>query len=193
MRKPSAEAQWWYARHNSMFSASDFAALVFAGNSNLCYIFNRTLLFEYDFVVKNVRWGMDAIRKNQSASGFTVLLVDDSKSIRHGTEVLLTESGLIVVSAGDGFEALCKLAAVKPDIILMDIMMPRLDGFQTCALIKQHSQFNKIPIVLMSGSDGLMDQVKAELVGAQRYIIKPFTRNDLLNAMRELIPALAGT
>jgi len=134
---------------------------------------------------------MDAIRKNQNAAGFTVLLVDDSKSIRHSAEVLLTESGLIVASAADGFEALCKLATVKPDIILLDIMMPRLDGFQTCALIKHHSQFNKIPIVLMSASDGLMDQVKAELVGAQRYIVKPFSRNDLLQAVRELIPALA--
>jgi twitching motility two-component system response regulator PilG len=134
---------------------------------------------------------MDAMIK--SAAGVTVLLVDDSKSIRHSTEILLNESGLSVASAADGFEALCKLATVKPDIILMDIMMPRLDGLQTCALIKHHSQFNKIPIVLMSGSDSLSDQVKAELVGAQRYIIKPFSRNDLLKTLRELLPALERT
>jgi len=134
---------------------------------------------------------MDAMIK--SAAGVTVLLVDDSKSIRHSTEMLLNESGLSVASAADGFEALCKLATVKPDIILMDIMMPRLDGLQTCALIKHHSQFNKIPIVLMSGSDSLLDQVKAELVGAQRYIIKPFSRNDLLKTLCELLPALERT
>ncbi len=133
---------------------------------------------------------MDAMIK--SLEGITVLLVDDSKSIRHSTEILLSESGLVVASAADGFEALCKLAAVKPDIILMDIMMPRLDGFQTCALIKHQSQFNKIPIMLMSASDSLMDQVKAELAGAQRYMLKPFSRSELLRAIQDLLPALAG-
>jgi twitching motility two-component system response regulator PilG len=130
--------------------------------------------------------GMDAISKNQT--GFTVLMVDDSKSIRHSTQILLSESGFSVSCAEDGFEALCKLATVKPDIILMDIMMPRLDGFHTCALIRQHSQFKKIPLILMSASDSPVDQVKAELVGAQRYIIKPFARNDLLQALRDLLP-----
>ena len=127
----------------------------------------------------------------KEAAGFTVLLVDDSKSIRHSTQMLLKESGHSVSLAADGFEALCQLASVNPDIILMDIMMPRLDGFQTCALIKHHSQFNKIPIVLMSASDDLVDRIKAEMVGAQRYITKPFSRNDLLMTLRELLPAQA--
>jgi twitching motility two-component system response regulator PilG len=132
---------------------------------------------------------MDATSKNQT--GFTVLMVDDSKSIRHSTQIILTDAGFSVHCAEDGFEALCKLAEVKPDIILMDIMMPRLDGFHTCALIRHHSEFKKIPLILMSASDRLVDQVKAELVGAQRYLIKPFTRNDLLQALQDLLAQAA--
>lgn len=127
----------------------------------------------------------------KEAAGFTVLLVDDSKSIRHSTKMLLKESRHSVSLAADGFEALCQLVSVNPDIILMHIMMPRLDGFQTCALIKHHRQFNKIPIVLMSARDDLVDRIKAEMVGAQRYITKPFSRNDLLMTLRELLPAQA--
>jgi twitching motility two-component system response regulator PilG len=121
-----------------------------------------------------------------------VLLVDDSRSIRQTTETLLQQCGFITAVACDGFEALCCLSEARPDIILMDGMMPRLDGFQTCALIRRHSHYRNLPVIILSGSDSLLDRVRAELAGAQRYLLKPFSRQELVQAIRELIPSEAG-
>lgn len=128
---------------------------------------------------------MDANFKDLS-----VLLVDDSKTIRRSAQAILDQFGCKLTLAIDGFDALCKIVEADPDIVFMDIMMPRLDGFQTCALIKNSGPYKNLPVVLLSAKDGIMEKARAELVGAQRYITKPFCRDDLASAMRSLCVAL---
>ncbi len=117
-----------------------------------------------------------------------VLLVDDSRSIRQSAQAMLEPMGCSITLAEDGFDALCRIAALRPDIIFMDVMMPGLDGFQACALIRASPQFGETPVVLVSGSDGLLDRARAELAGARRYILKPFRKADLLEAIAALVP-----
>jgi len=117
-----------------------------------------------------------------------VLLVDDSRSIRQSAQAMLEPMGCTITLAEDGFDALCRIAALRPDIIFMDVMMPGLDGFQACALIRASPQFGETPVVLVSGSDGLLDRARAELAGARRYILKPFRKVDLLEAIAALVP-----
>ena len=109
-----------------------------------------------------------------------VMVVDDSKTIRRTAVTLLRKEGFEVVTAVDGFEALGKIADYKPDLIFLDIMMPRLDGYQTCALIKHHHIFRNTPVVMLSSRDGLFDRARGRVVGSDRYITKPFTKEDLL-------------
>jgi len=109
-----------------------------------------------------------------------VMVVDDSKTIRRTAETLLRKEGLEVVTAVDGFEALGKIVDYQPDLIFLDIMMPRLDGYQTCALIKHHHAFRKTPVVMLSSRDGLFDRARGRVVGSDRYITKPFTKEELL-------------
>ena len=109
-----------------------------------------------------------------------VMVVDDSKTIRRTAVTLLRKEGFEVVTAVDGFEALGKIADYKPDLIFLDIMMPRLDGYQTCALIKHHHIFRNTPVVMLSSRDGLFDRARGRVVGSDRYITKPFTKQDLL-------------
>lgn len=116
-----------------------------------------------------------------------VLLVNDSKTIRQTTEAILTQYGCKTTTATDGFDALCKIAAVDPHLVLMDALMPRLDGFQTCALIRHSEKYSKLPVVLVSSNDGLLEKTKAGLVGAQRYIVKPFRREDILRALCDFV------
>jgi twitching motility two-component system response regulator PilG len=111
---------------------------------------------------------------------YRVMVVDDSKTIRRTAETLLRKEGFEVVTAVDGFEALGKIADFQPDLIFLDIMMPRLDGYQTCALIKHHRIFSKTPVVMLSSRDGLFDRARGRVVGSDRYITKPFTKDDLL-------------
>ena len=109
-----------------------------------------------------------------------VMVVDDSKTIRRTAVTLLRKEGFEVVTAVDGFEALGKIADYKPDLIFLDIMMPRLDGYQTCALIKHHHIFRNTPVVMLSSRDGLFDRARGRVVGSDRYITKPFTKEELL-------------
>ncbi|EZQ01661.1 MULTISPECIES: twitching motility response regulator PilG [unclassified Acinetobacter] len=116
-----------------------------------------------------------------------VMVIDDSKTIRRTAETLLQREGYDVVTAVDGFEALSKIAETRPDIIFVDIMMPRLDGYQTCALLKNSQNFQHIPVVMLSSKDGMFDQAKGRVVGSDEYLTKPFSKDELLNAIRKLV------
>lgn len=118
-------------------------------------------------------------------SSVKVMVIDDSKTIRRTAESLLKKEGCQVVTATDGFEALAKIADEKPDIIFVDIMMPRLDGYQTCALIKNNQVFKQTPVVMLSSKDGLFDRARGRIVGSDQYVTKPFTKDQLLSAIRE--------
>jgi twitching motility two-component system response regulator PilG len=117
-------------------------------------------------------------------SGIKVMVIDDSKTIRRTAENLLKKAGCEVLTATDGFEALSIIADNKPDIIFVDIMMPRLDGYQTCALIKHNNEFKNTPVIMLSSKDGLFDRAKGRIVGSEQYLTKPFTKHELLNAIR---------
>ena len=119
--------------------------------------------------------------------GVKVLVIDDSKTIRRSAENLLSKEGCEVITATDGFDALAKIADSRPEIIFVDIMMPRLDGYQTCALIKNNSEFKTTPVVMLSSKDGLFDKAKGRIVGSDRYITKPFTKEELLGTIRTLV------
>ena len=108
--------------------------------------------------------------------GLKVMVIDDSKTIRRTAETLLKKVGCEVITATDGFEALAKIADNKPDIIFVDIMMPRLDGYQTTALIKNNKVFNKTPVIMLSSKDGLFDRARGRIVGSEEYLTKPFTK-----------------
>jgi len=118
-------------------------------------------------------------------TGLKVVVVDDSKTILRTAEVLLNEQGCWVVTASDGFESLAKIAAFKPDVIFVDIMMPRLDGYQTCALIKANRQYRDIPVVMLSSKDSIFDMARGRLAGSDKYLTKPFTKQDLLAVIYE--------
>lgn len=117
-------------------------------------------------------------------SGLKVLVIDDSKTIRRTAETLLKKVGCDVATAENGFEALPVISSNHPDIIFIDIMMPRLDGYQTCSLIKNNATFKNTPVIMLSSKDGLFDRAKGRVVGAEQYLTKPFSRDDLLNAIR---------
>lgn len=115
--------------------------------------------------------------------GAKVMVIDDSKTIRRTAETLLTRASCKVITATDGFEALAKIADHRPDIIFVDIMMPRLDGYQTCALIKSNPQFSRTPVIMLSSKDGLFDRARGRIVGSDAYLTKPFTRDELTEAV----------
>lgn len=117
-------------------------------------------------------------------TGLKVMVIDDSKTIRRTAETLLTKAGCEVLTANNGFEALPIISSQHPEILFIDIMMPRLDGYQTCALIKNNPKFSSTPVVMLSSKDGLFDRAKGRAVGAEQYLTKPFTREDLLGAIR---------
>ncbi|MBS0430948.1 MAG: twitching motility response regulator PilG [Proteobacteria bacterium] len=112
------------------------------------------------------------------------MVIDDSKTIRRTAETLLKKEGAEVATAVDGFEALSMITDLKPDIIFVDIMMPRLDGYQTCALIKNNRSFRATPVIMLSSKDGLFDKARGRIVGSEQYLTKPFTREELLGAIR---------
>ncbi|MCD9006703.1 twitching motility protein [Luteimonas sp. 9C] len=124
-----------------------------------------------------------------SLDGLRVMVIDDSKTIRRTAETLLRREGAEVVTAVDGFEALAKIADQKPQIIFVDIMMPRLDGYQTCALIKNNQVFRNTPVIMLSSKDGLFDKARGRIVGSEQYVTKPFTREELLDAIRTHVNA----
>ena len=124
-----------------------------------------------------------------SLGGLRVMVIDDSKTIRRTAETLLKREGADVVTATDGFEALAKIADQQPQIIFVDIMMPRLDGYQTCALIKNNQMFKSVPVIMLSSKDGLFDKARGRIVGSDQYVTKPFTREELLDAIRKHVNA----
>ena len=127
---------------------------------------------------------VDTESKQEGLAGLKVMVIDDSKTIRRTAETLLKKEGCDVITATDGFEALAKIADLKPGIIFIDIMMPRLDGYQTCALIKHNQMFKSTPVIMLSSKDGLFDRARGRIVGSEQYLTKPFTREELLNAIK---------
>ena len=119
--------------------------------------------------------------------GLKVMVIDDSKTIRRTAETLLKKSGCEVVTATDGFEALSKILEHRPNIIFVDIMMPRLDGYQTCALIKNNKMFKDTPVIMLSSKDGLFDRARGRIVGSKQYLTKPFTKDELLGAITKYV------
>ncbi len=117
------------------------------------------------------------------AAGARVLVVDDSNTIRRSAEIFLRQGGHQVVLAEDGFDALSKVNDHEPDLIFCDILMPRLDGYQTCAIIKRNPRFAHVPVIMLSSKDGLFDKARGRMVGSQDYLTKPFTKEQLLKAV----------
>ena len=116
-----------------------------------------------------------------------ILVIDDSKTIRRTAETLLSKEGCQVITAIDGFDALSKIADHQPDVIFVDIMMPRLDGYQTCSLIKHNKTFKSTPVIMLSSKDGLFDRARGRIVGSDQYLTKPFTKDELLDAISNQI------
>jgi twitching motility two-component system response regulator PilG len=124
---------------------------------------------------------------SRGLSGLKILVIDDSKTIRRTAETLLSKEGCQVFTAIDGFDALSKIADHNPDLIFVDIMMPRLDGYQTCSLIKHNKVFKKTPVIMLSSKDGLFDRARGRIVGSEQYLTKPFTKDELLGAISNQI------
>lgn len=116
-------------------------------------------------------------------AGLKVMVIDDSNTIRRSAEIFLAQAGCEVVLAEDGFDALVKIADHHPDVIFVDIMMPRLDGYQTCALIKKNPRLSPTPVIMLSSRDGLFDRARGRMAGSDEYLTKPFTKDSLLRAV----------
>jgi twitching motility two-component system response regulator PilG len=125
-------------------------------------------------------------------SGTKVMVIDDSNTIRRSAEIFLLQAGCTVILADDGFDALAKIADHQPDLVFVDIMMPRLDGYQTCALIKKNNRFRSTPVVMLSSKDGLFDRARGRMVGSDQYLTKPFTKESLLKAVAAHVRAVAA-
>ena len=121
--------------------------------------------------------------ESNSLSGIKVVLIDDSNTIRRSGEIFLSQAGCLVVLAEDGFDGLSKVVDSKPDIIFVDVMMPRLDGYQTCALVKNNPLFKDTPVVMLTSKDSLFDRARGKLVGADQYLTKPFSKKSLTDAV----------
>ena len=121
-----------------------------------------------------------------------VLVVDDSNTIRRSAEIFLKQGGHEVLLADDGFDALAKINDYQPDLVFCDIHMPRLDGYQTCAIIKRNARFAGIPVVMLSSKDGVFDKARGRMVGSQDYLTKPFTKDQLLQAVQQFGANLTG-
>jgi twitching motility two-component system response regulator PilG len=127
-----------------------------------------------------------------ATSALKVLVVDDSNTIRRSAEIFLKQGGHEVLLADDGFDALAKINDYQPDLIFCDILMPRLDGYQTCAIIKRNAKFAGIPVVMLSSKDGVFDKARGRMVGSQDYLTKPFTKDQLLQAVQQFGTNLNG-
>jgi twitching motility two-component system response regulator PilG len=123
---------------------------------------------------------------------FKVLVVDDSNTIRRSAEIFLKQGGHEVLLAEDGFDALAKINDYQPDLVFCDILMPRLDGYQTCAIIKRNARFAGIPVVMLSSKDGVFDKARGRMVGSQEYLTKPFTKDQLLQAVQQFGAHVTG-
>jgi twitching motility two-component system response regulator PilG len=123
-------------------------------------------------------------------AGMRVMVIDDSNTIRRSAEIFLLQAGCQVVLAEDGFDALAKITDHQPDLIFVDIMMPRLDGYQTCALIKKHSKYRVTPVIMLSSKDSVFDRARGRMVGSDEYLTKPFTKESLLRAVQDHVVQL---
>ncbi|CAI8927517.1 MULTISPECIES: twitching motility response regulator PilG [Pseudomonas] len=128
----------------------------------------------------------------QPGAALKVMVIDDSKTIRRTAQILLSEAGCEVITAIDGFDALAKIIDHQPQIIFVDVLMPRLDGYQTCALIKQNSTFKDTPVILLSSRDGLFDKARGRVVGSDQFLTKPFSKEELLDAIKAHVPGFAA-
>ena len=122
---------------------------------------------------------------NEALKGVKVMVIDDSNTIRRSAEIFLNQAGCEVILAQDGFDALAKITDHEPDVVFVDIMMPRLDGYQTCSLIKRNARYRGTPVIMLSSKDGLFDRARGRMVGSDEYLTKPFTKDTLLTAVRE--------
>lgn len=123
--------------------------------------------------------------EGNNLAGVKVMVIDDSNTIRRSAEIFLVQSGCEVILAEDGFDAMSKITDYQPDVIFVDIMMPRLDGYQTCMLIKKNHKFKNTPVIMLSSKDGLFDRVRGRMVGSDEYLTKPFTKDSLLQAVKK--------
>jgi twitching motility two-component system response regulator PilG len=121
-------------------------------------------------------------------SGIKVMVIDDSNTIRRSAEIFLVQAGCTVILAEDGFDALAKISDHQPDIVFCDILMPRLDGYQTCTLLKKNPNFSATPVIMLSSKDGLFDRVRGRMAGSDEYLTKPFTKENLLRVVGEHAP-----
>ena len=138
------------------------------------------------------RPGGDEVEQSNSDAavlGTKVLVIDDSNTIRRSAEIFLRQGGHDVVLAEDGFDALAKVNDHGPQLIFCDILMPRLDGYQTCAIIKRNPRFAHVPVIMLSSKDGLFDKARGRMVGSEDYLTKPFTKDQLLRAVEQYGPA----
>lgn len=127
-----------------------------------------------------------------AATKVRVLVIDDSNTIRRSAEIFLKQGGHEVMLAEDGFDALAKVNDYRPQLIFCDILMPRLDGYQTCAIIKRNEQFATVPVVMLSSKDGVFDKARGRMAGAQDYLTKPFTKDQLLQAVKQFGATVQG-
>jgi twitching motility two-component system response regulator PilG len=123
---------------------------------------------------------------------FKVLVIDDSNTIRRSAEIFLKQGGHDVMLAEDGFDALAKVNDYQPQLVFCDILMPRLDGYQTCAIIKRNTKFASLPVVMLSSKDGVFDKARGRMVGAEEYLTKPFTKDQLLQAVKQFGAVMQG-
>jgi twitching motility two-component system response regulator PilG len=135
--------------------------------------------------------GRQELPDSAALTGVKVMVIDDSNTIRRSAEIFLLQAGCTVILADDGFDALAKIADHQPDLIFVDIMMPRLDGYQTCALIKKNTKFHQTPVVMLSSKDGLFDRARGRMVGSDLYLTKPFTKDSLLRAVATHVKTVA--
>jgi twitching motility two-component system response regulator PilG len=142
------------------------------------------------FIVGKTLW---RIVMDSNACDTKIMVIDDSKTIRRTAETLLSREGYSVVTAEDGFEALAKIVEHRPSMIFVDIMMPRLDGYQTCALVKNNPDFKHTPVIMLTSKDGLFDKAKGRIVGSDQYVTKPFSKAELLEAVNNHLPQQAAS
>ena len=133
----------------------------------------------------------DEPTSGQMPTSTRVLVIDDSNTIRRSAEIFLRQGGYEVMLAEDGFDALAKVSDHEPDLIFCDILMPRLDGYQTCAIIKRNPRFAQVPVIMLSSKDGVFDKARGRMVGSDEYLTKPFTKEQLLRAVAQFRSAAA--
>jgi len=165
-------------------AAKGYSGKVYALGSSLCPWQTAPILWRtIGAKASGLRERENGLPEPHPLSGVKVMVIDDSNTIRRSAEIFLLQAGCTVILAEDGFDALAKIADHQPELVFVDIMMPRLDGYQTCALIKKNAKFHTTPVVMLSSKDGLFDRARGRMVGSDQYLTKPFTKESLLKAV----------